>query len=271
MITITQGVVDKINELLDHGLPAGLGEAKPGKMCVEAAISYALGLKHSDDPGCVIEPLRQLKIRLNDTARWTSNKARAEGLRRLAIAQLGSKGTVDPIDFVKRVATMTIRTVVPSALRSVAKVCLGEHPAKLLAWALKCEQEPTEANAREAQKTAAYAASAASASATYAAAYASASDASAAAASADAAAYAAAAVSAAASAAYAASATYAAAYASASDASAASAASADAAAYAAYAAASDAAAERVLIDYAEEVVQILIEMKAPGCAWLVTV
>src|SRR5271170_392014 len=133
---ITRAHIDKINSLLDHGLVKGLGVQQEGKMCVEAAISYALGLKHGDDPGCVMEPLRRLKIRLNDSSYWTSNKARAEGLRRLAIAQLGSKG-MDEKDFAKRVAHMTIQTIVPSALRSAAKRLTGEHPTRLLAMALK--------------------------------------------------------------------------------------------------------------------------------------
>jgi hypothetical protein len=217
MFQITQNQIDKINELLDHGLPTGLGTPEPGRMCVEAVISYALGLKHSADPGCVMEPLRRLKIRLNDSTYWTSNKARAEGLRRLAIAQLGSKD-MDGKEFTSRVAKMAIETVVPSALRSAAKKLTGEHATKLLILALKCEQEPTEKNARDAAAAA--------------------SDAVAYAAASDAVAYAAAAAS-------------------------------DAVAPAASAAyAADAASEQILITFAENVVQILIKMKAPGCEWL---
>jgi len=89
---INAALIAKIHSLLDAGLVGGLGQPEPGKMCVEAAINYALGRDHGDDPGCVIEPLRRLKIRLNDSSHWTSNQSRASGLRRLAIAQLGSKG-----------------------------------------------------------------------------------------------------------------------------------------------------------------------------------
>jgi hypothetical protein len=234
MFQITQNQIDKINELLDHGLPTGLGTPEPGKMCVEAAISYALGLKHSDDPGCVMESLRRLKIRLNDSSYWTSNKARAEGLRRLAIAQLGSKG-MDEKEFAGRVAEMTIQTVVPSALRSAAKKLTGEHATKLLLLASRCEQEPTEENASAAYANAADAAAYAATAAAYAANAASAAYATAAYVAADAAD----------------AATYAAA------------AAADAANAATYA-----AAEQILITFAENVVQILIKMKAPGCEWL---
>jgi len=188
MMKITQAHVDKIHTLLDAGLVIGVGNPKPGEACVEAVICMALGLPHGDNPKCVLPCLRTLKINLNDR-NWSSNKARAEALRRLAIAQLGSD-TLDAKDFVTRLARMTIQTVVPAALRSAAKVLTGEHPTKLLVLATKCEKEPTEANAREAQKAAANAA--------------------------------------------------------------------------AYAATKD----EVLATFAENVVQILIEMKAPGCQWL---
>jgi hypothetical protein len=129
MIEITREHIAKIHQLLDAGLVSGLGEPKAGSMCVEAAINYALGRPHGDDPGCVMQSLRHLKIKLNDSGRWTSNKARAEGLRRLAIAQLGSAGTVDEKEFAIRVARMTIQTVVPFALRSAAKVLTGAAAA----------------------------------------------------------------------------------------------------------------------------------------------
>ena len=50
-ITIEQA--RRVLEIVDAGLIKGLGVAEPGKMCVEAAICYALGLPHGDNPGCV--------------------------------------------------------------------------------------------------------------------------------------------------------------------------------------------------------------------------
>ena len=102
----------KVRDTVAAGLSHGVGEPVPGLLCVEAAVCYALGLPHGDDPGCVSAPLRQLKIRLND-AHWSSNMARADGLRRLALAQLGSKGVLDERAFVRRVVDLTIRKVVP--------------------------------------------------------------------------------------------------------------------------------------------------------------
>src|SRR5438477_2282575 len=89
----------RVLAVVDAGLINGLGVAEPGKLCVEAAICLALGLPHGDDPGCVEPAVRAFKIRLNDS-RWSSNGARAKGLRALAVAQLGSKGVVDGREFV---------------------------------------------------------------------------------------------------------------------------------------------------------------------------
>jgi hypothetical protein len=246
MNEITREVAEKVVSVVNAGLVSGLGRPEPGQMCVEAAVCYAMGLPHGDNPTCVSPALRRLKIGLNDCV-WSSPQARAKGLRRLAVAQLGSAGVLDDREFARRVAEMTIRRVVPVGLRVAAK----KNPAfadRLEAAAVRCEQEGTREASRHAREIAS-AAAAADASA----------DANAAAA------------------AYAANA---AAYASASadaDASASAADAADAAAYAAYAAnaaAYDAAdadaadADRVLAEYAEWVVEILIEMDAPGCQWL---
>ena len=100
---ITQAHVDKLNELLDAGLVQGVGVPVPGEMCVEAAVCYALGLPHGDDPGCVVDSVRRLKIILNDSHVWQSNISRAEGLRRLAIAQLGSRDTVDEKELLRQI------------------------------------------------------------------------------------------------------------------------------------------------------------------------
>jgi hypothetical protein len=289
MIEITRDIAARVLETVDAGLVSGLGDPIPGKMCVEAAVCYALGLPHGDDPGCVAEPLRRLKIRLND-ARWSSDQARAKGLRRLALAQLGSAGVLDHKEFRRRVVEMTIRRAVPVALRAAARLN-KKSSDELEDAAVRCERDGDRAAAQNAQKVAnkaraadadaaAYAAAAADAAA---AAYAAADDAYAAYAAyaaaddaAAAAAYAAAAAAdaaAAASAAAAAADADAAAYAAAADAAAAAYAAADdayAAAYAAYAAYAAAAStrDRVLAEYSEWVVEILIEMKAPGCQWL---
>lgn len=80
-------------------------------MCIEAAVNYACGLPHGDNPSCVGNAVRSFKIRLND-ARWSSNQARAEGMKKIAIAQLGSN-TINQREFANIVAFKTITVLMP--------------------------------------------------------------------------------------------------------------------------------------------------------------
>ena len=132
---INETVARKVLETVDAGLVSGLGEATPGSMCVEAAVCYALGLPHGDDPKCVSPVLRSLKIRLNDSS-WSSKEARALGLRRLALAQLGSKDALDDKEFTRRIVDLAIRKQVPIALRAAASIHKdSNHKAAMLAAA----------------------------------------------------------------------------------------------------------------------------------------
>lgn len=138
-VTVNRELAAKILGLVDQGLCSGLGKPIPGQMCIEAAVNYAMGLPHGDEPPCVSRAVRALKIRLND-ASWSSNEARAKGMRRLAIAQLGTAGILDDKDFSKRVTLMLIQKIVPRALRHAACVHPHqEHRDKLEEAAKKCE------------------------------------------------------------------------------------------------------------------------------------
>ena len=106
--------VNKILELVDAGLTAGLGKPEPGKMCVEAAVCSVLYGRHADDPECVGFAVRGFKIALNDQP-WESNDARAKGMRRLAIAQLGSN-EIDQVEFAKALALGTVTEILPLIL-----------------------------------------------------------------------------------------------------------------------------------------------------------
>jgi hypothetical protein len=259
-VPVTRELAQKVLELVDHGLVSGIGAPEPGKMCVEAAVCYAMGLPHGDRPTCVAPALRALQVRLNDSC-WSSDMARAKGLRRLAIAQLGSAGSLDESEFIERVLGVVVRKTLPSAFRVVAATLDDARKAKWLDLAQRCE---TAREARqiflEFRENASAASAAASADAASADAYAAAADA--AAVAADAYAYASAA-------AYADAAAYAvsayAAYASAAADAYASAADADAAAYKKK---TTVARDKSLAAFCEEVVQVLIGMKAPGCAFL---
>ena len=154
-------IARKVLQTIDAGLVRGVGSPTPGQMCVEAAVCYALDLPHGDDPGCVSPALRSLKIRLNDSS-WSSNQARANGLRRLGLAQLGSKDVLDEKEFVRRVVELAIRKSVPAALRAAASVHKDpKHQAALNAAAKKCESEANRSSAIEARDVARSAAAAA--------------------------------------------------------------------------------------------------------------
>ena len=44
MITLNKAVARKVLKTVDAGLCSGKGAPEPGKMCVEAAVCFALGL-----------------------------------------------------------------------------------------------------------------------------------------------------------------------------------------------------------------------------------
>jgi hypothetical protein len=232
----------KILAIIDAGLVAS---PKPiaGPIRLEQAVCYALGLLSDDDLQCVSGALRTLTNALIES----SDRARAKGLRRLALAQLGTTaGGLDAREFSKRVTTLVITKYVPLALRAAASVQTDVmYEQMLFEAANKCEAEGTEASAREARKVANSVANAAATAA-------------------NAAAYAAYAATNAAYAADAASATYA--YAANNLIYVARAARAAAGGVAVIGSVTK---DEVLADFAEDVVQILIEMGAPGCQWLV--
>ena len=139
--------IEKYDSILARGLSSGLGE-REAQVCIEAAICEALGLPHGDDPGCVAVAVRSFKITLNDS-RWSSEKARAEGLRDLGLAQLGSLGVVNDAEFSKRLAEQTIRVLIPKLFRQI--FAGGKN---LEAAALRCEKEGTSDAASDAARAA---------------------------------------------------------------------------------------------------------------------
>lgn len=97
---ITEEIAQSVLDVIRPGLCKGVGTPEPGHMCVEAAVCFALGQPHGDRPECVAHTVRGFTIGLND-APWfpegllTANEVRARGLQKVAVAQLGSKGTID--------------------------------------------------------------------------------------------------------------------------------------------------------------------------------
>jgi hypothetical protein len=118
-------LVPRIDAILARGLSRGLG-TKGAQVCIEAAICEALNLPHGDDPQCVAIAVRAFKIRLNDS-NWSSPEARAAGLRDLGIAQLGSLGVVNDVEFAMRMAHATIQILIPALFRQIFTLDTPEH------------------------------------------------------------------------------------------------------------------------------------------------
>lgn len=116
-MTITQEFVSTIEQLIDMGVCSGLGQPRYGEMCVEHLIAYVEGTAQSDQPRCVDSIVRSITIVINDSPIWSDNYTRAAGLKRLAIAQLGTSIEFDTPAFVRkfiRIAANYLRTVVLS-------------------------------------------------------------------------------------------------------------------------------------------------------------
>jgi hypothetical protein len=248
---ITRPMAKRVLEVVDAGLVSGLGRAKPGQTCVEGAITVALGLPFNAEPICAHKVMCSLKVTLND-AGWSSPAARAKGLRKLALLQLGTATTLDGQEFARRVSLMVVNTIIPETLMIVADMAgmPAKHKTALVTAAKACESAVDLAAASDAASDAASAASAAIYAASDAA-----SAASDAARAASAASYAASDAASAVS--------YAVSYA-ASDAARAASYAASAVSYAA----SYAARDSVLSRFADRVCDILIAMKAAGVKWL---
>jgi hypothetical protein len=129
---LTRRHARKVLEVVDQGLCYGIGEHKPGAMCVEAAVCYALGLPHGDNPPCVHPTLRDLKIRLNDLEGWDTSKLRARGLRRLAILQLGTHDGFDPWAFRRNLRLMLATRLLPHLVNTTVLMPTFDHYKQVL-------------------------------------------------------------------------------------------------------------------------------------------
>lgn len=133
-MSITEKLARHVLEIVDAGLSRGMGKPEPGNMCVEAAVCYAMGLDHNDNPPCVAPAVRRVKIALNDQ-NWggeghyseKGKKLRAEGLRRVAVAQLGSKGVVANHIFARRLYERVVAEMLPDFLEFVGTPLPKDH------------------------------------------------------------------------------------------------------------------------------------------------
>lgn len=139
---IKEGLALCVLNVVDQGLSWGLGDLIPGKMCLQAAVSSTFGEDRGNRPSCTSPVLHAFQIGLND-AQWSSNEARARGLRRIAIAQLGSAETLDESLFLRKLAGIVISKLLPKILRSAAAIQENPHQKRLLGAAIYCESDGT--------------------------------------------------------------------------------------------------------------------------------
>ena len=59
MVEITHAVARKVLNTVDAGLVLGVGKPILGQMCIEAAVCFALGEPHGDEPSCVAPAVRE--------------------------------------------------------------------------------------------------------------------------------------------------------------------------------------------------------------------
>lgn len=119
---ISEDKVRRVLEIIDGGLEHGGGNMRaPGQFCVQQvlAVVFSAGLVRSQFPcaGVLLEGpvelvdgahvgrmVSTLAMALNDQVHWGSPKDRAKGLRRLAVAELGSEA-INQMEFLTDVAT----------------------------------------------------------------------------------------------------------------------------------------------------------------------
>jgi hypothetical protein len=129
---ITKAQAQKVLSVVDKGLVGGMGKPIPGMMCVEAAVSYAFGEDHSDEPTCVHNDLRNIKIELNDVWGWKNKKDRARGMRRLAIAQLGSVSNFNWTRFWDDVGGLLFPHIKKRLIADISKTKKQDEAVKIL-------------------------------------------------------------------------------------------------------------------------------------------
>jgi hypothetical protein len=75
---------------------------------------------------------------------WGSDTGRIKGMRRIAIAQLGTAGTLDEQQFAENLSKLAITKLIPKVFRLMAETISEEpHKSKILEAASRCESEWT--------------------------------------------------------------------------------------------------------------------------------
>src|SRR5579864_7732419 len=101
LIKPTKEIALKVAQSINGALRLGAGRGEGQDVCVMQAIARAVGLPAIDDQveSCVGSAVGAFNRRLNDCS-WSSDKARAEGMKQLGVASIGSN-QLDQMEFGK--------------------------------------------------------------------------------------------------------------------------------------------------------------------------
>jgi len=104
----------RLLNLIDKGLSSGLGRSTSSRMNIESCTQFA-GLIYDK---YVSKDVGIFTAELNDSENWHTNLNRVKGMRKLALAQLGSS-KIDSSKFCENLALETIRKIVPIVLNDL--------------------------------------------------------------------------------------------------------------------------------------------------------
>lgn len=149
-IIINKALARRVDEHVCPGLVGGTpGEPEKGKMCVQSAVACAMGWEHGDKPPCIGPEVREDGIDLNDAQQWDDEEARAAGLRRFAISELGSN-TIDQMQYKKvRNRRIAHRLLAPKLRTLAEQIKLGQTADDFEDWNIAehdLRAEKTQAN-----------------------------------------------------------------------------------------------------------------------------
>jgi hypothetical protein len=174
LIKPTKRIALEVAKSINGALCRGAGSGQSQNVCVMQAIARAVGLPTSNDQveECVGSVVGAFNRKLNDCY-WSSDVARAEGMKRLGVASIGSN-QLNQMEYGKLMFLRGTQKLLPFVFREIAKIKDGNYKAELKKHADLCEKVKTFDEAKAACKAASASASAPAYASAYAYAYASA-------------------------------------------------------------------------------------------------
>ena len=153
-IKLTKQIALKVLESINGALRMGAGNGEGQDVCVMQAIARAVGLPASDDhvEECVGTAVSAFNRRLNDCS-WSSDTARAEGMKALGVASIGSN-QLNQMEFGKLMFVRGTQRLLPFVFREIAKIKSGDYKTKLEKHAEICEKVTNFEEAKKACKDA---------------------------------------------------------------------------------------------------------------------